>query len=257
MTASPASWVAVDVNGNPVPPPACLNRRSRTPLELICFSVFGNRRLDTNGNIVPFTAADCPGGTAYSISPRRGLMACGTLRSDRRSRPVRSEVPATDAACQLLRRLDGLNLAQYAYPQSRGGTTNAANAQQITDPNANSKQINIKVDHNFNPSHKVAFNYTFQRDDNDGKRLLLARRTSGQVVRRPHVFTVNVTSTLSSQMVNEARFGMNRNYNRLRRVSQPGRGHRGCRRIPAAGRTERPESRLQVPGSCGQVIGTH
>ena len=31
---------------------------------LRCFSVFGNRRLDANGNMVPFTSADCPGGVA-------------------------------------------------------------------------------------------------------------------------------------------------------------------------------------------------
>src|SRR6185503_3913764 len=36
---------------------------------------------------------------------------------------------------------------------------------------------------------------------------------AGSTFRRPHVFTVNVTSTLTSSIVNEARFGMNRNYN--------------------------------------------
>src|SRR5207244_9869213 len=100
----------------------------------------------------------------------------------------------------------------YAYLQSRGGST-ATNAQQITDPNANSKQINIKIDHNFSNKHKAAFNYTYQRDDSAANVSSWPDGPSGSVVRRPHVFTVNVTSTLSPRIVNEARYGMNGNYN--------------------------------------------
>src|SRR6185503_9104843 len=62
--------------------------------------------------------------------------------------------------------LDGLNLAQYAYLQHRGGSQDNG-VQQVTDPNANSKQINIKIDHNFSQNHKAAFNYTYQRDDSE------------------------------------------------------------------------------------------
>ena len=89
------------------------------------------------------------------------------------------------------------------------GTT----AQQITDPNANSKQINIKIDHNFNAKHKAAFNYTYQRDDSDanisswpdgppGSTCPAAPRLYGE-----RYFDADV------HIVNEARFGMNRNYN--------------------------------------------
>ena len=62
VTASTASWVAVDVNGNPVAPPSMPDGSPYTS-KLTCFSVFGNRRLDASGGMVPFTAADCPGGT--------------------------------------------------------------------------------------------------------------------------------------------------------------------------------------------------
>ena len=63
VTATTASWVAVDYAGNPVAPPRMPDGSPYTST-LTCFSVFGNMRLNTNGNMVPFTPADCPGGTA-------------------------------------------------------------------------------------------------------------------------------------------------------------------------------------------------
>ena len=212
VTASTASWVAVDVAGNPVAPPAMPDGSPYTQ-RLNCFSVFGNMRLDATGAMVPFTQADCPGGTAIfpqSSPAGNGLWDVyrGTVDQTGYIRRLLSQMPRAN----FFGALDGLNLAQYAYSQKRGGST-GLNAQQITDPNANNKQINIKIDHNFNSSHKAAFNYTYQRDNSDGNVSSWPDGPSGSVTRRPHVFTVNVTSTLGSRMVNEARFGMNRNYN--------------------------------------------
>ncbi|HLQ77907.1 MAG TPA: carboxypeptidase-like regulatory domain-containing protein, partial [Terriglobia bacterium] len=212
VTASTASWVAVDVAGNPVAPPAMPNGSPYTSL-LTCFSVFGNMRMDSNGNMVPFTGADCPGGTAVFQQSTPGANGLWDI-----NRPVADttgyikKLLAQMPHANFFGGLDGLNLAQSAYLQHRGGSTGGT-AQQITDPNANSKQINIKIDHNFSEKHKAAFNYTYQRDDSAANVSSWPDGPSGSVVRRPHVFTVNVTSTLSSSMVNEARFGLNRNYN--------------------------------------------
>jgi hypothetical protein len=212
VTANTASWVSVDVNGNPVAPPAMPNGSPYTSL-LTCFSVFGSMRLDTNGSMVPFTSADCPGGTA--IFPSTSPAANGLWDT---YRPVADKTGYIRKILQNMPRanffgaLDGLNLAQHAYMQTRGGST-AGNAQQITDPNANSKQINIKIDQNFNANHKAAFNYTYQRDDSDANVSSWPGGPVGTVTRRPHVFTVNFTSTLSPSIVNEARFGINRNWN--------------------------------------------
>jgi hypothetical protein len=212
MTANTASWASVDVNGNPVAPPSLPNGSAYTS-QLTCFSVFGNMRMDTAGNMVPFTSADCPGGTA--VFPQSSPSANGSWDT---FRPVRDK---TGYIRKLLDNmphanffgaLDGLNLAQYGYMQRRGGSSGAT-AQQITDPNANSKQINVKIDHNFSTNHKAAFNYTYQRDNSDANVSGWPDGPTGSVVRRPHVFTANLTSTLSSSIVNEARFGMNRNYN--------------------------------------------
>ncbi len=214
VTASTASWVAVDYKGNPTPPPGNPNGSKPYSSTLTCFSVFGNSRLDTNGNMVPFTAADCPGGSV--VFPLSSPAANGLWDVTRPSgvdktgyiRKLLGQMPHAN----FFGGLDGLNLAQYQYLQKRGGSQ-AANVQQVTDPNANSKQINIKIDHNFNSSHKAAFNYTYQRDDSAANISSWPDGPAGSTSRRPHVFTVNVTSTLSSSIVNEARFGMNRNYN--------------------------------------------
>jgi hypothetical protein len=205
--------VAVDVNGNPVAPPANPNGSTPYSSNLTCFSIFGSQRLDTNGNMVPFTAADCPNGTAVfpTSSPASGGMwdvkrpvadTSGYIKK------LLSQMPHPN----YFGGLDGLNLAQYAYMQNRGGSQGGT-VQQITDPNANSKQINVKIDHNFNTSHKAAFNYTYQRDDSAADITTWPDGPVGQAFRRPHVFTVNLTSTLTPRIVNEARFGMNRNYN--------------------------------------------
>jgi len=214
VTASTASWVAVDVAGNPVAPPGNPNGTTPYSSQLTCFSVFGNKRLDANANMVPFTSADCPGGVA--INPASGLGAPSGVWDIRRPtvdqtgyiRQLLSQMPHAN----FFGGLDGLNLAQYSYLQHRGGSQGGT-VQQITDPNANSKQINFKIDHNFNSKHKAAFNYTYQRDDSEGNISAWPDLPAGQAFRRPHVFTANVTSTITSSIVNEARFGMNRNYN--------------------------------------------
>ena len=74
---------------------------------------------------------------------------------------------------------------------------------------ANRKQLNVKIDHNFNSNHKVAVSYTLQRDDNADNCGNYPGSLCGGTIRRPHVLTVNGTSTLTPRMVNEARFGLN------------------------------------------------
>ena len=59
---------AVDPAGNPVPPRFNADGTQYSGAGLMCFSVFGTMRLDANGAMVPFTPADCPGGT--SLIPR-------------------------------------------------------------------------------------------------------------------------------------------------------------------------------------------
>ena len=212
VAASTASWVAVDVNGKPVAPPS-MPDGSPYNQKLTCFSVFGNQRLDASGNMVPFTAADCPGGNAiFPQSSPGGNGLWDVYRSAVDNSGIIKRFLTQMPHANFFGALDGLNVAQYGFLQGRTGSTGLT-AQQTADPFANSDQINIKIDHNFNARHKAAFNYTYQRDSSDANVSSWPNGPAGATTRRPQIFTVNVISTLSSRIVNEARFGMNRNIN--------------------------------------------
>src|SRR5262249_2192907 len=117
---------AVDVLGNPVAPLINPNGTPYSGAGLQCFSVFGSRRLDSSGNMVPFTAADCPGGAI--ILPPVGTTAWDPNR------------PALDTTGYIYKALlknmphanyfgtptnlltpDGLNTASIRWLRSRGG----------------------------------------------------------------------------------------------------------------------------------------
>ena len=109
---------------------------------------------------------------------------------------------------------DGLNTAVHQW--LRGGHDSAAFAlANGTDTNADRKQINVKVDHNFNQRHKVAVNYSHEWLDADnisgGATNAWPGYYPAQVIRRPKVLTVNGTSMLFGNMLNEARFGYRAN----------------------------------------------
>ena len=108
---------------------------------------------------------------------------------------------------------DGLNTAvtQWTWRGHSLGDYPLASGNTF---DANRLQFNGKVDHNFNASHKVAVNYTDERIDSDyynsGVGGLWPGYYPQQMQLRPWVFTVNFTSTLASNIVNEARFGYRR-----------------------------------------------
>jgi hypothetical protein len=211
LTANTATYVAVDLNGNPVAPPKNPDGTAYTG-GLRCFSVFGRNKLDASFNLVPFTAADCVGGTA--LFPTNS----GTNWDDKR--------PSQDKTGYIQKMLgfaphanyfgsgDGLNVAQYRYLRARGGS-NSTTAVVGADSYSNHKQFNLKLDHNFTSNHKAAVSYTIQRDNSADNvaQYPVAESINGAVIRRPYVLTANVTSTLGSRMINEARFGLNHSYN--------------------------------------------
>ena len=109
---------------------------------------------------------------------------------------------------------DGLNTAVHQWLRSghNAATFGLANG---TDNNTDRKQINFKVDHNFNASHKVAVNYSHEWIDGDylggGVTASWPGNYTSEVLRRPKVLTVNATSTLGRGFLNEARFGYRAN----------------------------------------------
>jgi len=104
---------------------------------------------------------------------------------------------------------DGLNTAVDQWVRSG---PNAANFGLATGTSTDTgrKQINTKIDHNFNAQHKIALNYSYEWINGDYLQSTANAwpgSYTSQVIRRPKVLTVNFTSTLTSSLLNEARFG--------------------------------------------------
>ena len=206
---------AVDISGSPVPPRFNANGTPYSGAGLQCLSVFGTQRLDAGGNMVPFTNSDCPGGTA--LFPASGATAWDPFR------PVFDPTGFVyKAALQEMPHAnwfgangttDGLNTASIRWLRTSRSAGNTFGTSNDDDR----KQLNLKIDHNFSPSHKIAGSYTLERNHAATDLSNWPNGISGDAIRRPHVVSVNFTSTLGPTLVNEARFGFRGNYNKVRR----------------------------------------
>jgi hypothetical protein len=102
---------------------------------------------------------------------------------------------------------DGLNVASHRWLRTSRGLDNLFGAGQ--DAGAR-KQINVKVDQNFNQNHKANVGVTYERDLSSDSQPVWPGTFQGPAFRRPMVVTSSFTSTLSSSLVNEARYGLRR-----------------------------------------------
>jgi len=211
LTAATASAVAVDLNGNPVAPKFNPDSSPYSG-KLVCFSVFGAQRLDpANGySMVPFTQADCPNGTAVFTQSNGAIWDANRPTFDTTGYIAKFLTAMPHA--NYFGANDGLNLGQFRWTRGRYGSNDAFTTEAgNTSPYVNRKQINIKIDHNFSAQHKFAASYSYERDDNAYASPNWPTGIGNNSTHRPHVLTLNFTSTISSRMINEARFGMNRN----------------------------------------------
>jgi hypothetical protein len=114
---------------------------------------------------------------------------------------------------------DGLNTAGFAWVRRVRGNGDLGGVSFQGTDQLNRRQINAKIDHNINSQHKVAFGYTYEYTYSEGQNVQLGlpaypnSADPSKAYRRPHVFTLNFTSTLASNMVNEARVGLRRTAN--------------------------------------------
>jgi len=199
-TAAAAPTIAsVDPAGNPMRPATNPNGSAYTG-QLRYFSVFG---AVTNTPTLPDCSDAQVSGTPWDT--RRPVQdPSGTTQ---RYLGVMPHANTFDGG-------DGLNTAIHQWSRSghNAATFGLANG---TDNNTDRKQINFKVDHNFNQSHKVAVNYSHEWIDGDylggGVAAAWPGNYTSEVLRRPKVLTVNATSTLSKSLLNEARFGYRAN----------------------------------------------
>jgi hypothetical protein len=101
---------------------------------------------------------------------------------------------------------DGLNTGGHRWVKStRGGTNRFGIGQAVIR-----KQINLRIDHNFNAQHKINSGWSYEKNSSDYASGAWPTRYPGQARRIPQVITLNFTSTLSPTLLNEARFGMRR-----------------------------------------------
>jgi hypothetical protein len=104
---------------------------------------------------------------------------------------------------------DGLNTAGARWMR---GTRGADNMYGIGEDN-NHKTINVKIDHIFNPSHRIAGSWSYESDWADNNFKVWPNGWGGRTERFPTVVTVNFISTLRPTLLNEARFGLMRTGN--------------------------------------------
>jgi hypothetical protein len=101
---------------------------------------------------------------------------------------------------------DGLNVASFRWVRRNHGADNLFGAGG--DINNQRRQINVKIDHNFNNRHKISGSYSYEIDKSDDAALPpWPTGYYGQDFRYPQSLSVNFTSVLSNSIVNEGRFG--------------------------------------------------
>ena len=218
QNATTATFPSVDLHGNPVAPPFNPDGTPYTG-RLQCFSVFGN--IKTDGS--PFTQNDCPGGTAItSTTP------WDTFRPTADVTGYMQRILSLMPRANYFASGDGLNQAQYRYIRGRTGSNTAnaivgavqaTGASGANSDQTNRKQINIKIDENLNAKHRfnVSWQYQYENSadnvatwpvcDASGTNCT-SSPLNGFVKRTPQVWTANGTSTLTPNIINEARFGV-------------------------------------------------
>lgn len=102
---------------------------------------------------------------------------------------------------------DGLNTAAFRWV--RPGDS-LIGGQQGLESDVNRDQINTKIDHNFNSAHKANVNWTYEKRRSTTSPSVWPGGWRANTSRTPQVITSSLTSTLSSSLVNEFRFGWRR-----------------------------------------------
>ena len=101
---------------------------------------------------------------------------------------------------------EGLNTAGSRWVKSTRGGQNrfGFGAADVR------KQLNVRLDHNFNTKHKISGTWSFEKVKADYATRVWPIGYDGISHRQPQVLTINFTSTLTPSLINEARWGMRR-----------------------------------------------
>jgi hypothetical protein len=99
---------------------------------------------------------------------------------------------------------DGLNTAGYRWVRHYSGD----DVFTGTGTNYNRDQVNLRIDHNFNSRHKLNLVGSREHDWSDWSLHPWPHGFNAVVIRHPLIYTGSFVSTLSPNLVNEARFGL-------------------------------------------------
>jgi hypothetical protein len=173
-----------------------------------------NPTVDRNGNPVtpagatgPLAAVDLFGNCTFNGAP---VANCKTYRD-----PLRSAISTAPYMQETFRRMpspnefdggDGLNTAFIRFTRR---------VQGIDLPNGNGTdlnrdQYNARIDHNFNSKHKLSVIGTNEKTWSDATQAGLPMwplAFDGWTVKRPVVYSIQFTSTLTSNLLNQLRMG--------------------------------------------------
>jgi hypothetical protein len=218
----------VDSNGNPIAPATNPDGSPHNGI-LRHVSVFGEV-LNAPGTV----AADCSNvqvGPAPTTSGawdanRATIDTSGTFDLLNSRAPAGNSWQAEGGAF-----IDGLNTVGHRWSRTVDGRDNLFG---VGEPNPR-KQINFKIDHIFTQNHKFATSYSYETVNADDTFEGWPDSFEGRVQRKPQVLSLNLTSTLSPTVLNEARFGMTRQgTNVLHATGVPGRGEELLDLLPEA-----------------------
>src|SRR5205814_7674549 len=179
-TATTATAPSVDYGGNPLRPAFNPDNSAYTGV-LRCFSVFRSVKVDGS----PFTAADCPGGTTVTNGSSPWDAFRVTPDSTGYMRKILDAMPKANYFASG----DGLNTAGFQWVRGTKGQ-GGANAAAGVSPFIDRKQLNLRIDHNFNSKHRISGSWSYERDDSADFLASWPGGLNGATQRRPHVLTL-------------------------------------------------------------------
>ncbi len=192
---------SVDASGNPLPP---ATNPDGTPHNQILrhVSLFGQVSGTPTADCSGMTIAPAPTATGSWDPFRTGFDTSGVYDLLASRAPEANTFERGESGAIL----DGLNIVGHRWTRTVDGRDNWFG---VGEPNPR-KQINLKIDHIFSPNHKLAASYSYEKVNADDTYEGWADSYEGRLIRRPQVMSINMTSTLAANVVNEARFGMSR-----------------------------------------------
>src|SRR5205823_2366575 len=114
-------------------------------------------------------------------------------------------VTTTATATAAVNAADGLNIGTYRWVRRTIGGAGGSGASSQDE--FNRRQINVKIDHNFNPHHKLTGSYAQEyRYDDNAAVSPWPNGWGGEINTSPKVGNLQFTSTFSSNVLNEFRY---------------------------------------------------